>query len=258
MIPYFPHPTLDLGFYEIGAFPVFVGAAIIAQFQLVMRRAQAFGIDRATASTLLAWAIGLGLFGAHVFDVIVYTPERLLENPLILFAVWGTLSSFGGMLGGVLGLLVVMRHKGMSRDQMGRFIDCLFFALPVTLAIGRAGCALKHDHPGIESTHWLAVAYPGASRFDLGLLEFLYMVPVAAVFLWLGRKPRPTGFYVGLFFAVYGPVRFWLDALRISDVRYAGWTPGQYLSVVAALLGVALLVIAFRRAPVAVAPEAPS
>jgi len=257
LIPYFPHPELDVGGYTVGVFPLFVGVAIVTQFQLVVRGAPAFGIAREQASTLLGWAIFLGIVGAHVFDVVVYTPEKLAENPLLLFAVWGTLSSFGGMLGGVSGLLVVMHRKGMSRGDMGRFVDCLFWALPVTLAIGRAGCALKHDHPGVESSHWLAVAYPGASRFDLGLLEFLYMVPFAALFLWLGRRARPTGFYVGLFFVLYGPARFALDALRISDVRYAGWTPGQYMSVVATLIGGALLAFALRRSPPSAA-EAPA
>lgn len=246
MIPYFPHPTLELGSYTVGAFPLFVGAAIVAQFQIVMRRAPAFGFARNEASSLLGWAIFLGIVGAHVFDVVVYTPEKLAENPLLLFALWGTLSSFGGMLGGVGGLLVVMHRKGMGRGEMARFVDCLFMALPVTLAIGRAGCALKHDHPGVVSSHWLAVDYPGAARFDLGLLEFLYMVPVAVLFMWLARRPRPTGLYVGLFFALYGPVRFMLDTLRISDVRYAGWTPGQYMSVLATVLGVTVLVLALR------------
>ena len=247
MIPYLPHPTIEIGSYTLEAFPFFVGGAIIAQFQIVMRRAPRFGIDRVTASTLLGWAIFLGIVGAHVFDVLAYYPEKLREDPLLLFKVWGSLSSFGGMLGGLGGLYVVMRWKGMSSADMGRFVDCLLFALPFTLAIGRAGCALKHDHLGVASDHWLAIAFPEGPAFDLGLLELLYMVPMAALFAWLGRKPRPTGFYVGLFFALYGPGRFLLDALRIEDARYAGWTPGQYLSVVAALLGVATLVFLLRR-----------
>ena len=254
MIPYVPHPTLELGPYTLEAFPVFVGAAIVAQFQIVLRRAPRSGIERRQASTLLGWAIGIGLLSAHVFDVVLYTPELLLENPLVLFAVWGTLSSFGGMLGGLLGLYLVMRRMRMAPAAMGGFVDCLLFALPFTLAIGRAGCALKHDHPGIVSSHWLAVAFPGASRFDLGVLEFLAMLPIAAAFAWLGRKPRPTGFWFGLFFVLYGPLRFVLDALRVADARYLGWTPGQYLAVAAALLGAAVLFYALRRPAAAPSP----
>ena len=106
MLPYIEHPALDLGFYRLEAFPVLVGAAIITQFQIVMRRAPQVGIDRRTASSLLGWAIFLGIVGAHVFDVLAYYPERLRANPLELFRIWGGISSFGGMLGGLLGLYV--------------------------------------------------------------------------------------------------------------------------------------------------------
>ena len=246
MLPYFEHPTLDLGFYRLEAFPILVGAAIITQFQIVMKRAPQVGIDRRTASSLLGWAIGLGIVSAHVFDVIAYTPQRLRENPLELLRIWGGLSSFGGMLGGLLGIYLVMRRKRMSPADMLRFTDCLIFALPFTLAIGRLGCALLHDHVGITSTHWLAVAFPDGPRFDLGLLEFFYVSLIAAMFGVLGRRRWPDGFFIGLFFAAYGPVRFVLDSLRVSEARYFGWTPGQYLALVATAAGIWTLVTLLR------------
>ncbi len=251
MFPYIPHPVLDLGFYRLEAFSALVVVAVVVQFQITIRRSPRFGIDRRTASSLVGWAIVLGLVGAHVFDVVAYTPEKLVEDPLILFAVWDSLSSFGGMLGGLLGIYLVMRAKHMRPVEMLRFFDILIFALPFTLAIGRLGCALQHDHLGVASGHWLAVQFPDGARFDLGLLEFLYVSGVAAAFAVLGRKPRPDGFYIGLFFALYGPVRFAMDSLRILEARYAGWTPGQYLSIAATLVGLGILGFVFtRRAPV--------
>lgn len=241
MLPYVPQPTLDLGFYRLEAFSVLVVVAVVVQFQIVFRRAPSRGIERAAASSLLGWAIGLGLVVAHVFDVVVYTPEKLVQSPLVLLEVWGSLSSFGGMLGGLLGIWVVMRRRRMSAAQMLTFFDLLIFALPFTLAIGRLGCALQHDHPGVSSTHWLAVQFPDGPRFDLGLLEFLYVSVVAGLFAWLGRSPRPNGFYIGLFFALYGPVRFAMDSLRVSEARYGGWTPGQYLSILVTFVGVGIL-----------------
>lgn len=214
----------------------------MVQFQVVLRRAPKFGFDRLTASTLVGWAIFLGLLGAHLFDVFAYRPDQVLEDPLVLLQPWNGISSFGGMLGGLLGLYAVMRRKGMKLADMTRFVDLLVFALPFTLAVGRLGCALQHDHPGLASTHWLAVDFPGVPRFDLGLLEFFYVSIMAVAFVLLGRRRRPDGFYLGLFFTLYGPVRFVLDSLRIVETRYAGWTPGQYLSVLVAVAGLALLV----------------
>jgi len=247
LFPYIEHPTLELGFYELQAFPVLAGVAIVVQFQLVAHRAPKHGIDRWTTSVLLGWAIFLGLVGAHVFDLVAYYPEKLIEDPLELFRVWSSLSSFGGMIGGLLGLYVVMTWRGMSAADMTRFVDCLIFALPFTLAVGRAGCALQHDHVGISSSHWLAVQFPDGPRFDLGLLEFLYVTAMAAAFVALDRRRWPDGFFIGLFFALYGPARFTLDVLRTGDARYFGWTPGQYLSLLATLVGLGILTLTLGR-----------
>ena len=253
MIPYIEHPTIDLGFYQVQAFTVLALIAVFVQFQLTVWRAPHFGIDRRTASSLVAWAICLGLIGAHIFDVIAYTPELLAQDPLVILKFWGTLSSMGGMLGGLLGVVLVMKWKQISGAEMLRFVDCLIFALPFTLAIGRLGCGLQHDHPGVSSTHWLAVQFPDGPRYDLGLLEFFYLLFVCATFILAGRRRWPNGFFIGLFFALYGPVRFAMDTLRVSEARYLDWTPGQYLTLLATLFGVAMLVHALRRARSAVA-----
>jgi phosphatidylglycerol:prolipoprotein diacylglycerol transferase len=139
-----------------------------------------------------------------------------------------------------------MQQRGMAAREQLRFVDCLIYALPFTLAVGRVGCALLHDHPGASSEHWLAVAFPDGPRFDLGLLEALYAAALAAVFALLGRRSWPDGFFIGLFFAAYGPARFALDSLRVSEARYFGWTPGQYLSLLAAGVGVWTLFVALR------------
>ncbi|MEZ4217509.1 MAG: prolipoprotein diacylglyceryl transferase [Myxococcota bacterium] len=248
MLPYIEHPTLRVGAVELQAFWVLVGIAIVVEFQIVLRRAPRFGIDRLTTSTLLGWAIGLGIAGAHVFDVLFYFPERLRDDPLELLRFWGSLSSFGGMVGGLLGLWIVMILRGMAPRDMLRFVDCLIFALPFTLAIGRLGCGLQHDHLGVSSTHWLAVRFPDGPRFDLGLLEFFWVALVAAAFVGLDRRRWPDGFWIGAFFALYGPVRFALDALRTGDVRYLGWTPAQYLSIAATAAGCAWLAVLLARA----------
>jgi phosphatidylglycerol:prolipoprotein diacylglycerol transferase len=247
VLPYIEQPVLDLGFYRVEAFLVLVAASIIVEFQIVMRRVPMHGVDRATASALLGWAIFLGIAGAHLFDLVAYRPQQLVADPLALLRPWDGISSFGGMLGGLIGLYAVMRHRKMSGTDMLRFVDCLLFALPFTLAVGRLGCALQHDHVGSSSTHWLAVAFPDGPRFDLGLLEFFYVSILALLFLVLDRRRWPDGFFIGAFFLLYGPVRFVLDGLRVSEPRYFGWTPGQYVALLAVATGALVLLAVFRR-----------
>ena len=76
MLPYIETPVLDLGFYRIDVPSLLFAAAIVVQFVVTMRRTQRAGIERERASALIGWATAIGLISAHLFDVIVYYPER--------------------------------------------------------------------------------------------------------------------------------------------------------------------------------------
>jgi phosphatidylglycerol:prolipoprotein diacylglycerol transferase len=254
VIPYIEHPVLEIGTYQLQAFRVLALAAIVVEYAIVVKRAPRHGFTSEQASSLIAWATVLGLVSAHVFDSLAYYPDEVRRNPLSLLYVWTNLSSWGGMVGGLGGLAFVAWRRGLGAEGVLRFIDLAVYALPFTLAVGRLGCALQHDHLGVASTHFLAVNFPTGPRFDLGMLEFLYLIPVSLVFFALGRRARPAGFYLGLFFVLYSPVRFVLDALRTDDARYLGWTPAQYLCVAAALAGAALVAWSLRRGRTAAAP----
>jgi phosphatidylglycerol:prolipoprotein diacylglycerol transferase len=255
VIPYVEHPILQIGSYPLQAFRVLALIAIVVEYVIVVRRAPRHGFSSEDASSLVTWGVVFGLVSAHVFDVIAYYPERLRDDPLELLRVWGSLSSWGGMLGGLTGLGIVAYRRGLGVLGVLRFFDVCLYALPFTLMVGRFGCALQHDHLGVASSHFLAVNFPTGPRFDLGMLEFLYLIPVSALFFVLGRSPRPLGLFSGLFFALYGPARFAMDMLRSDDARYLGWTPAQYLCVAATLAGIALVVWSLRRARPAAAPS---
>ena len=65
------------------------------------------------------------------------------------------------------------------------------------------------------------------------------------------RNRRERWLALGLFLVLYGPARFVMDALRVGDARYLGWTPGQYASIVASLAGLTALLYAASAARVA-------
>ncbi|MEO7520971.1 MAG: hypothetical protein ABIW79_04060, partial [Gemmatimonas sp.] len=81
---------------------------------------------------------------------------------------------------------------------------------------------------------------------DLGWYEFLFLsLVVVPLFQLWQRRNKPGGFYLIAFPLVYLPVRFGLDFLRISDVRYAGLTPAQWVAM--AVLSTLALVLMVRR-----------
>jgi len=250
MFPYVEQPVFHVLGRDVALFQVLVCVAVVVGHEGVVRRGVRFGFERDLSSSIVTWTIFLGFVFSHLVDVTLYTPERLRENPLELFKIWGSMSSFGGIVGGMIAGWAVCRWKGLSAARQLAFIDVVAFVFPFAWIFGRLGCALAHDHPGVASDHWLAVRFPDGPRFDLGLLELLYtLLFLAPLFALLDRRPRPVGFWLGLFFLLYCPVRFVLDTLRTGDPRYGpiAWTPGQFVCVAGTLFGAAVLVAVLRR-----------
>jgi phosphatidylglycerol:prolipoprotein diacylglycerol transferase len=198
----------------------------------------------------IRWVVIAGFVGAHVLELCFYAPEKLWREPLSVFAIWNGLSSYGGFIGAALGAwLWAKRH----RAPVLPYADLVASGLPLGWVLGRAGCALVHDHPGIASDAWFAVAYPGGGRLDLGLMEMALTIPIAVAFIAMQRSAWPWGFFISCACLAYAPLRFGLDFLRIRepvssaglelvpDARYAGLTPAQWASLGLAAFGAWLL-----------------
>lgn len=246
MIPYFDPPAVSVAGFTLHAFSVTTALAVVTGVALVIRRAPHHGIPAADARHIVVWTVVSGFIGAHLFAMLLYFPRQVLSNPLSLLHVWGSMSSFGGMIGGIAGTWWVMSRQGWPAGRRLDFLDLVAWAFPFAWLFGRLGCFLVHDHIGVPSTHWLAVDFPDGPRWDLGLLELLATVPIALLFLVLARRPRPRGTYLGLFFVAYCPVRFALDSLRVADLRHGGLTPAQWVCAAGLAGGVVLLWHAWR------------
>jgi prolipoprotein diacylglyceryltransferase len=241
VLPYLEVPALDLGFVRLEVPALLAALAIAVQVQLVIERAPRFGIEGRAVFQLLLWGLGFGLLGGHLFSLLIRHPGEA-RDALDWLRFWEDPSALGGVAGGLLGAYAVMHAKHMRAAERLLSLDCLVFALPFTLCVANLASALQHSRVGVATEHPLALRFPdGVSRFDLGLIELLLVIPLAAAFAWLGRRERPNGFYLGVFLVVYGPLRFALEAVRIVEVRYWGWTPAQYVAVGALVAGVAVL-----------------
>lgn len=264
-MPYFEQPSLTIGPLTVHAFGAIVAAAVVAGLRIGRGRFRRLGLDADVGEGIAGIAVVCGILGAHLFSVLFYFPEKVAGNPLVLFKLWEDISSFGGILGGLLGVWLYFRMKAPLLDRSARsvYLDVAAFVFPISLAIGRIACSLAHDHPGTVTSFPLAVSlesdaarafiagvYQDAGRLaelpptpllaqlgfhDLGWYEFLYLslVVVPAIVL-VDRRRRlsgataPAGTFLVLFILLYMPVRFALDFLRVSDARYAGFTPAQW------------------------------
>src|SRR5689334_13917696 len=142
MIPYFPQPSLTLGPFTIHAFGVIVAAAVLIGLVAGARRFRHLGLDVTLGERMGWWAIVGGFLGAHFFSVIFYFPREIVANPLVLLKLWEDISSFGSIIGGILGIALFFRLRARDVVPAVRlaYLDVAAYVFPIALMVGRVAC----------------------------------------------------------------------------------------------------------------------
>ncbi|MFO0757805.1 MAG: prolipoprotein diacylglyceryl transferase family protein [Byssovorax sp.] len=280
MIPFVTCDPLTLGPLTLSPWGFLTACGFFFWDIVVSRHAKKLGYDGREMRALQLWGMLCGVYGAHILDTLFYRPGELLHRPWALLIFWENLSSMGGVIGCVVGGLIWTRYR--LRIEHGRpsltrrpvplpllpMADVIVSALPIGFGFGRAGCAIVHDHPGLSAppSELFAVAFPRTPgegyagsygpihiaygtdpRYDLGLLEcvFLFLLALGVAWTWIQPKRPAVGMYSAVLAMIYAPVRFALDFLRprddSGDMRLGPFTFAQWTTVVMLGLGVYLL-----------------
>jgi phosphatidylglycerol:prolipoprotein diacylglycerol transferase len=233
VIPYFQVPEVPIGPLTLSPFGVLAAAGILVGTQLITRLAKRDGLDPRPLADYALWGVLSGVVVGHLVHLFAYHPEELERGGVLqIFKVWDGLSSFGGLLGGVIAAMVYFRIKRLSFNAYG---DALAIGVSVGWGIARLGCFAVHDHPGVPSTFFLAVDFPPpyGPRHDLGLYDAILLFALAGLLYALRRQNLLRYRLLPLLALLYGIGRFFEDFLRASDTgyvdaRYFGLTPAQY------------------------------
>jgi phosphatidylglycerol:prolipoprotein diacylglycerol transferase len=266
MVPYIHVPDLHIGPLPLHPFGILVATGVLIGTSVTARRARTLGYDVVQLNSFVTWMLVSAFVLSHILDSLFYHWDEVVKAPWSVLMLWEGLSSFGGFVGAVVGIVLwkyfvvddVWPHIRKQPAPILPFADLVLSVFPIGWAFGRAGCSTVHDHPGARATAdtLLAVAYPRHAgdgtvtkfgfieliqghdpRFDLGLLEFLFTVILAICFALTWRRRLAIGTYVIASGLAYAPVRFAMDFLRIpqndgGDTRYGDLTPAQWACIV--------------------------
>jgi len=221
VIPYFTQPEWHLGPFTVSLFQLLAFAAYILGYRICLNHALRNGIARGVAVRLLAFTTAGALIGAVFFKNVYVT------SPAPGYA---GISSFGGIGGGILGTCAAWSH----RRHLHTFWNSLAFALAPALLIGRIGCVLAHDHPGVRGAGFLTVNYPGGPRYDLALIEVLFLACLSA-FFYLNHNPDSR--FAPLFLLLYGAFRILLDRLHENPPLWFGLPVDTVAGILSISLG---------------------
>jgi phosphatidylglycerol---prolipoprotein diacylglyceryl transferase len=196
------------------------------------------------------------IVGGRVGQVLFYEPAYYFAHPLEILAVWkGGMAFHGGFLGVLVAMGLWSRKYRIAWFDITDFIAPL---VPLGLAAGRIGNFINGELWGRiadPNLPW-AMVFPQAGDMQPRHPSQLYHVGLEGValfiILWLySSSPRPRSAISGVFLIGYGSFRFITEFFREPDHGIFGQSytvsMGQWLSLPMILLGVAMLLLAYRK-----------
>jgi phosphatidylglycerol:prolipoprotein diacylglycerol transferase len=198
-------------------------------------------------------ALGVVLGGRTGYELFYNFPD-FITHPWVIFKVWdGGMSFHGGLMGVLLTLWLYGRKIHKSLFELTDFVAPV---VPLGLAAGRIGNFINGELWGRVTTVPWGMVFPTGGplpRHPSQIYEFLMEGVLLFLILWIySSKPRPCMAVSGLFALLYGLFRIIGECFRQPDPQLGfiafGWlTMGQLLSVPLVIIGISLLVLAYRK-----------
>lgn len=200
-----------------------------------------------------------GLLGARILFVLINL-DYYLSNPLETVMLWkGGLVFYGGLLGGILGVLGCVRFYKLP---LWEILDIGAVAIALGHGLGRLGCFTAGCCYGkLTSLPWavtftdprcLAVDVLDQAVHPTQLYSFGFLLALTGFLVWLHPRKQFQGQGTAAYLILYGLFRFGVEFLR-SDTRgtfdLLGVTlaTSQWISMAAVAAGVAIYFILSRR-----------
>ena len=263
-------PSPSSGVWYIGPIPVRAYALCILTGVFVAvwwsdRRYRARGGRPEVILDVAIVAVPAGIVGARLYHVLSSPDDYFGPNGDLsrIPQTWlGGLGIWGGIAGGVLAGVLLLRHRGL---RIAPLADAVAPALLVAQAIGRLGNWFNQELYGapttlpwglqIDDAHLPAgSAYPPGTLFHPTFLyEALWNLVGAALLVWIGRRMRARSGVTGgrlmwAYLMIYTAGRVWIEMLRIDEAETVlGLRLNVWTSIVIFLVGAIGLALVSRR-----------
>ena len=210
-------------------------------------------------------AVPAGIVGARLYHVVSSPDDYFGPNGDLsrIPQTWqGGLGIWGGIAGGVLAGMLLLRHRGL---RVAPLADAVAPTLLVAQAIGRLGNWFNQELYGapttlpwglrIDDAHLPAGStYPPGTLFHPTFLyEAVWNLAGAVLLVWIGRRMVARrgvtgGRLMWIYLMVYAAGRVWIEMLRIDEAETVlGLRLNVWTSIVIFLVGAIGLALASRR-----------
>ena len=266
--PFTVNPVaFSVGGIEIRWYGIIIVLGIIAGFSYAAYRAKQSGLSLDDMLDYVLVALPLGIICARLYYVVFFN-DGSYKTFYDVIAIWeGGLAIYGGVLGGLLGMFLVSRHK---KNKFRAVLDCFAPGVMIGQIFGRWGNffnaeaygTLDHiDFPFIGRifTPHFEKNYPLRMVIENGFVgkiavhpTFLYesvwnLLGLLLIHLFFNRK-RFDGEVALWYFAWYGFGRFFIEGMRDDSLMLGSFRVSQILALVLFAASIVLIVIGSKKA----------
>jgi len=241
--------NLFLGPVRIHLYGLSIALSVLAGWYVATRIAKRFYVPSKEVDRGLLWIVISGFVGARLYFV-AFEWSYFQANPSEIIAFWnGGISIYGAIIGGIAGVWLFSKFSKVSFWQ---FLGLTAVVMPLGQSIGRWGNFFNQEAFGLPtSLPWgLYVdprlrpqVYVDAQYFHPTFLyESIWNLVVFFILLQFSKKSPKAGAVVAAYLILYPLGRFFIESLRLDSVFIASVRVDQLVSLVAILLGAAILI----------------
>jgi prolipoprotein diacylglyceryl transferase len=266
IIPWNVEPEIfRIGNFAVRWYGLLFASGFVFGYYIMKKIFKNEGFGDATLDRLTVYvAIGT-IVGARLGHCLFYEPEYYLARPLEILKVWhGGLASHGAAIGIPLALWFFVRKE---RKPFIWAIDRVVIVVALAGALIRLGNLMNSEIYGIETTlPWGFVFLQNgetAPKHPTQIYEALAYLITFGILMrmyWKSLGKLKPGLLFGVFLVLVFGFRFFVEYVKEDQVAFeAGMklNMGQWLSIPFVILGLALLVWAYKHKPKPVAAGAP-
>lgn len=259
IIPWNVNPEIfRIGDFAVRWYGLLFASGFVFGYYLMRRIFRNEGLTDATLDRLTVYVAVATIVGARLGHCLFYEPEYYLARPLEILKVWhGGLASHGAAIAIPIALWLFARKE---RKPFIWALDRVVVVVALAGALIRLGNLMNSEIYGVETNlPWGFVFLrngENAPKHPTQIYEALAYLTVFGILMriyWKNLGKQKPGLLFGLFLILVFGFRFFVEYVKKDQVAFeAGMklNMGQLLSIPFVLIGIAILVWAYRRKPV--------
>lgn len=241
---------------EIRWYSVLVLVAFVIGFFLVVYRSRKRGISPALIYDMSFYLVIFCILGARLYYCL-FNLDYYKENLIEVLKIWqGGLAIHGGIIAGIIFLLIYTKKHDIEFLSL---TDLIAPSLVLGQAIGRWGNFFNQEAYGSATTIFElkklhvpnfvidGMYINGTYHHPTFLYESVACLIIFIILMIVSIKSK-RGQLTGVYFILYGIVRYFIESLRTDSLMLSNFKVAQIISILMIIIGMALLIIPmFRR-----------